>query len=107
MNIHLLEPAPDIYGKQEIKMKINVSAQADQPLFVWPLLLLKSENQFFFYFIEELLVSQRRPIVLKRGAGSSSTQPYAYPYSNFLKCPLCCLLAQAIFTMSSVHIIDL
>ena len=43
-----------IYGKQEIKMQINVSAQTDHPLFVWPLLLLKSENQFFFYFIEEL-----------------------------------------------------
>ena len=37
-----------IYGKQEIKMQINVSAQADHPLFVWSLLLLKSENQFFF-----------------------------------------------------------
>ena len=46
-------------------MQINVSAKADHPLFVWSLLLLKSENNFFF-FIEELLVSQRWPSVLKR-----------------------------------------
>ena len=58
-----------IYGKQEIKRQINVSAQADHPSFVWSLLLLKSEKQFFFYFIEELLVSQRRPSVLKRTWG--------------------------------------
>ena len=91
-------------------MQINVSAQADHPLFVWPLLLWKSESHFFLYFIEELIVNQRRPSILKRGVGagvSSSTQPYTYPYSNFLKCPLCCLLAQAIFTMSSVSVIDL
>ena len=51
-------------------MQINVSAQADHHLFVWSLLLLKSENQFFFfYFIEELLVSQRWPSILKRGVG--------------------------------------
>ena len=30
---------------------INVSAQADHPLFVWSLLLLKSENQFFFFLL--------------------------------------------------------
>ena len=61
-----------IYGKQEIKMQINVSAQADHPLFVWSLLLLKSENQFFFFsFIEELLVSQRWPSILKRGVGGA------------------------------------
>ena len=91
-------------------MQINVSAQADHPLFVWSLLLLKSENQFFFfYFIEELLVSQRWLSILKRGlgGGSSSTQPHAYHYLNFLKCPLCCLLTQAIFTMSSVSVINL
>ena len=40
-----------IYGKQEIKKQINVSAQADHPLFVWSLLLLKSENQFFFFLL--------------------------------------------------------
>ena len=38
---------------------------------------------------------QRRWSALKR-------QPHAYPYSNFLKCPLRCSLAQAIFTASSV-----
>ena len=32
-------------------MQINVNAQADQPLFVWSLLLLKSENQFFFFYL--------------------------------------------------------
>ena len=32
-------------------MQINVSAQADHPLFVWSLLLLKSENQFFFFYL--------------------------------------------------------
>ena len=91
-------------------MQINVNAQADHPLFVWPLSLWKSESHFSLYFIEELMVSQRRPSILKRGVGAgvlSSTQPYAYPYSNFLKCPLCCLLAEAIFTMSSVSVIDL
>ena len=31
-------------------MQINVSAQADHPLFVWSLLLLKSENNFFFLY---------------------------------------------------------
>ena len=88
-------------------MQINVSAQADHPLYVWSLLLLKSENQFFFfYFIEELLVSQRWPSIWG-GLIFHSDQPHAYHYSNFLKCPLCCLLTQAIFTMSSVSVINL
>ena len=39
--------------------------------------------------------------------GSSSTLPYTYPFSNFPKYPLHCLLAQAIFTVSSVSVIDL
>ena len=39
--------------------------------------------------------------------GSSSTQPYAYSYSDFQKFPLHRSLAQAIFTVSSVFIIDL
>ena len=51
-------------------MQINVNAQADHPLFVWPLLLWKSESHFFLYFIEELLVSQRWPSILKRGVGA-------------------------------------
>ena len=38
--------------------------------------------------------------------GSSFTQPYAYPYPNFPKCSLRCSLAQAIFTVFSVSVID-
>ena len=41
------------------------------------------------------------------GGGASSTQPYAYPYSDFSKCSLHCSLAQAIFTVSSVSVINL
>ena len=48
---------------------------------------------------------QRQRSVLKRGACSSYTQPYAYPYSP--KCPLRCSLARAIFKVFSVSVIDL
>lgn len=93
-------------------MQINVNAQADHPLFVWSLLLLKSENQFFFFYLIYRRITGE-PEVAEHfetwggGGGSSSTQLHAYHYSNFLKCPLCCLLTQAIFTMSSVSVINL
>ena len=81
-------------------MQIKVSAQADHPLFVWSLLLLKSDEPIFFLLY--------RRVTGGGGGGLSSTQPFAsYPYSNFLKYPLCCLLAQAIFKMSSVSVINL
>ena len=41
------------------------------------------------------------------GGGASSTQPYAYPYSDFSKCSLHYSLAQAIFTVSSMSVINL
>ena len=51
---------------------------------------------------------QRQRSVLKRGrGGSSSTQSYSYPYSDFQECPLHCSLAEAIFTVPSVSVIDL
>ena len=66
-------------------MQINVSAQADHPLFVWSLLLLKSENQFFFfYFIEELLVSQRWPSICGGLIFHSATR---IPLLKFSKMP--------------------
>ena len=70
-------------------MQINVNAQADHPLFVWSLLLLKSENQFFFfYFIEELLVSQRWLSILKRGVGGLIFQSATcIPLLKFSKMP--------------------
>ena len=55
-----------------------------------------------------LLQEQRRRSVLKREVegggrgGSSSNQPYAYPYSNFPNCPLRCSLAQAIISQCLV-----
>lgn len=46
-----------------------------------------------------------------KGGGLSSTQSCAYPYTNFRKCRLHCLLAQAnlftIFIVSGVSVIDL
>ena len=60
--------------------------------------------------MEHKWIFQMRQSVLKcegEGGGASSTQPYAYPYSDFSKCSLHCSLAQAIFTVSSVSVINL
>ena len=61
--------------------------------------------------MEHKWIFQMRQSVLKYGGGggggASSTQPYAYPYSDFSRCSLHCSLAQAIFTVSSVSVINL
>ena len=77
----------------------------------WLLHKLKSSTACVYLVCKWLVIrsslrKQRRQSILKCG-GSSFTQPNAYPYSNFLKCLLRCSLTQAIFTVSSVSVIDL
>ena len=60
-----------------------------------------------YYIIELTKIPFRGGGAFWNVGGSSSTQPYAYPNSNFPKFALRCSLAQALFTVFSVFVIDL
>ena len=78
---------------------------------------LKGEGEARGFHACERTRQRRRTVLKRRGGGgggeggSSSTLPCTYSYTNFLKCPLHCSLAQAnlfaIYTVSSVSVIDL
>ena len=66
-------------------MQINVSAQADHPLFVWSLLLLKSENQFFFFLLYRRITGE--PDVAEHLGGLIFHSATRIPLLKFSKMP--------------------
>ena len=96
-------------------VRVSYGVITSTPLFTFVVIFFSLALKGYFPYVmfntlALLLLSILRGSVLKRG-GSSLTQLYANPYSNFPKCPLRYLWAQAnvfaIFTVSTVSVIDL